>query len=86
MENWYCEVLFTELGPLSWDQLREWASRGTLRPKDRVRQASGGWRVAADVEGLFIAPSATDSTDFEVDAATPPKPADDDFDFDVSTP
>ena len=89
-KNWYCEVLHTEFGPLSWDDLRGMAMRGTLRPKDRVRQEEGDWRVAGDIDQLFPAPSVADSTDFEIgtpnfNLGTPRSASsgDEQFDFDV---
>ena len=75
--TWYCEVLFTEFGPLSWDDLRGMATRGTLRPQDRVRQQGSGWRAANEIEGLFVAPPppADDATDFEITIPRPPEKA-----------
>ena len=94
---WFCEVLHTEFGPLSWDDLRGMAARGTLRPKDRVRQQGGGWRSASEVDGLFAPAADDDATDFELDSrpntddstefevAGPPPPApNEDLDFDLS--
>ena len=96
-EIWFCEVLRTEFGPLSWDDLRGMVTRGTLRPKDRVRQHGGGWRSASEVEGLFASSPSDDATDFEIatrpqadvstdfDLAGPPPPApNEDLDFDLS--
>jgi hypothetical protein len=81
--TWFCEVLHTEFGPLTWDDLRGMVTRGTLRPKDRVRHQSGGWRPASEIEGLFASPPADDATDFEI--ATPPQTkTDDELDFDLS--
>lgn len=81
--TWFCEVLHTEFGPLSWDDLRGMVTRGTLRPKDRVRQHDGGWRSASDVEGLFAPPPTDDATDFEI-VSKPP--ADESTDFDLASP
>jgi hypothetical protein len=85
--TWYCEVLHTEFGPLTWDDLRGMATRGTLRPQDRVRQQGGGWRVASEIDGLFVSPPGDDATDF--DLSIPPPAAklpdnDDELDFDLS--
>jgi hypothetical protein len=81
--TWYCEVLHTEFGPLTWDDLRGMATRGTLRPKDRVRQEGGAWQSASEFEGLFPPPPSDDATDFEI--ATPPTaPANDELDFELS--
>ncbi|HEV3342988.1 MAG TPA: DUF4339 domain-containing protein [Pirellulales bacterium] len=83
--TWYCEVLHTEFGPLTWDDLRGMATRGTLRAQDRVRQQGSGWRVASEIEGLFVSPPADDATDFEITIPPPASAAaDDEFDFDLS--
>lgn len=81
--TWYCEVLHTEFGPLTWDDLRGMAMRGTLRPKDRVRQEDGIWQAASDFEGLFPPPPADDATDFEI-TAPPTAAANDELDFELS--
>ena len=80
-EIWFCEVLYTEFGPLTWDDLRGMATRGTLRPKDRVREQGGDWRSASEVDGLFASSPGDDATDFEVTR----KPVDDDAtDFEIN--
>lgn len=80
--TWFCEVLHTEFGPLSWDDLRGMVTRGTLRPKDRVRQQGGGWRSASEVDGLFASVPSDDTTDFEIGGRPP---ADESTDFEIAS-
>jgi hypothetical protein len=53
---WFCEVLGTELGPMSWKELSLLAERGTLRGDARVRCGGGQWVEASSVGGLVQRP------------------------------
>ncbi|HEV3341813.1 MAG TPA: DUF4339 domain-containing protein [Pirellulales bacterium] len=52
-QNWYLMAFGVELGPMTWDDLRQRGSRGDLRPDSQVRQGEGGALIRArDVPGL----------------------------------
>lgn len=54
VEQWYCRVLDTELGPMPLDDLRSLARQGGLSLEDAVRLGSqGAWVVARAVEELL---------------------------------
>jgi Flp pilus assembly CpaF family ATPase len=50
--GWYCEVMGTELGPMTHDDLVLMVRTGQLTPEDRVRQGESDWQPATAV-GLF---------------------------------
>lgn len=53
-EGWHYLAFGMELGPMSWDDLRERAARGDLRPDNQLRQgAAGNWTPAGEIAGLF---------------------------------
>ncbi|HWB07981.1 MAG TPA: hypothetical protein VG826_01965 [Pirellulales bacterium] len=53
---WFCEVLGTELGPMSWKELCLLAERGTLRGDARVRCGKGAWVAASSLVPLAQRP------------------------------
>lgn len=56
---WYYAQGGKTFGPVSFEQLKELARTGTLRPTDHVLPVgSQQWRVAATVDGLFTGPVA----------------------------
>ena len=62
MVEWYCQVMGSEVGPLSQEQLVDMARQHRLTPEDLVRRNNSSWVPAFQVKGLFEA------------AARPPKP------------
>jgi hypothetical protein len=56
---WFCEVLGSELGPMSWKELCLLGERGTLRGNERVRCGDGAWVPAASVVGLVKSAAAS---------------------------
>ena len=66
---WYTYSDGVRLGPMSWDEVREAARNGSLKPGDHVWTAGFGseWRKAATLETLFPPPG-------KEKAGTPPPP------------
>lgn len=62
-EGWHYLAFGMELGPMSWDDLRQRAARGDLRPDNRVRQGAGVWTLAGEIPGLFSPHAAERSSD-----------------------
>ncbi|MFM9962599.1 MAG: DUF4339 domain-containing protein [Planctomycetaceae bacterium] len=53
-DEWFCRILGSVLGPLSWDELSAMAREQSLISNDFVRQGrEGEWIKANSVEGLF---------------------------------
>ncbi len=51
---WYHSADGQQRGPFTWDQLRQLAARGFLRPTDLLRrQGDESWRAAGSFPGLF---------------------------------
>jgi hypothetical protein len=54
MEEWYYTTNNQQMGPVSWDELRQLASTGLLKPSDLVwKDGIGDWVKAERREGLF---------------------------------
>ncbi|HEY5314946.1 MAG TPA: DUF4339 domain-containing protein [Pirellulales bacterium] len=54
--EWFCKVGAVEQGPLSVNELKALADRGSIGPDDFVRKGrEGAWTRAAKVQGLFMA-------------------------------
>ncbi len=52
--GWYCQVLGSELGPMSFDDLKSMAEHNELSPDDSVKHgARGPWAPAEQVDDLF---------------------------------
>lgn len=52
--EWFCDFAGSELGPLSFQQLKVMAEQGRLRPQDKLKRGRDGkWVAAARVDGLF---------------------------------
>src|SRR5690606_2441155 len=51
-DGWYCEVMGTELGPMTHEDLVQMVRSGQLTPEDRVRHAATEWYPAPAL-GLF---------------------------------
>ena len=60
--EWYCQVMGSEVGPLSQRQLVDMVRQHQVNPEDLVRRNASSWVPAFQVKGLFEA------------AAKPPKP------------
>lgn len=60
--EWYCQVMGSEVGPLSQRQLVDMVRQHQINPEDLVRRNNSAWVPAFDVKGLFEA------------AAKPPTP------------
>jgi hypothetical protein len=66
--RWYYEFLGEVLGPMTLEDLRLLAEKGTLRPDSRVREgARGAWKAASTVAELFKPAAATSSADTDAD-------------------
>jgi tetratricopeptide (TPR) repeat protein len=51
--EWYCLSSGQQYGPVSWTQLRQWATAGNIRPTDQVwKVGTPGWVPASTVAGL----------------------------------
>lgn len=58
--QWYCQLMGTELGPFTSQQLLEMARHHRLMPDDSVKKgAEGTWVAAHRVKGLFDDASAS---------------------------
>jgi hypothetical protein len=56
-QQWYCQIMNSEVGPLTSSQLRQMAQSGRLTPDNLIRKSdSDRWRTASDVKGLFTTP------------------------------
>lgn len=59
--QWYCSLLGTELGPMSFDDLKLMALHGELSMDDLVKRSrQGEWMAARTIEGLVSAIAAYD--------------------------
>ena len=53
-QEWYCQIMDSEVGPLTSSQLREMANTGRLKQEDLIRKGnSSRWITASQVKGLF---------------------------------
>ncbi len=58
MGDWFYRRQGEQFGPVSWDELRQLVRSGRLDPSEPVSQdGMTGWRVAGEVEGLFLPPA-----------------------------
>ena len=58
-DEWIVRVQGTEYGPANIETLREWKAEGRLLPSNEARRANVDfWTTAAEIPGLFSAPSA----------------------------
>lgn len=55
--EWYCQVMGSEVGPLTQSQLIDMVRHQRLRPEDLVRRDNSAWVAAFEVKGLFAAAS-----------------------------
>jgi hypothetical protein len=59
MAEWYYTTNNQQMGPISWDELRQLASSGLLQPTDMVwKEGMADWAKASRTEGLFRERSA----------------------------
>ena len=57
--EWYYTTNKKQMGPVSWDELRQLAGNGLLKPTDLVwTEGMAEWVRAAAQDGLFAAPAA----------------------------
>ena len=67
MAEWYYTTNNQQMGPVSWDELRQLASTGLLRPDDMVwKEGMADWHKASRTDGLFAeraAPRRDDGDD-----------------------
>ncbi|MEI8379751.1 MAG: GYF domain-containing protein [Planctomycetota bacterium] len=55
-DSWYCQIGGTELGPVSFDEIIEFAEKEQIGPDDEVKLgASGKWRRAGSIGRLVSA-------------------------------
>ncbi len=56
MKQWHCAVAGQRYGPVSEDELRDWARTGRLKLTDQVwSEGMSAWAPASTVPGLFVA-------------------------------
>lgn len=55
--EWFCQVMGSEVGPLSQVQLVDMVRNHQVNPEDLVRRDGSTWVPAFDVKGLFEAAS-----------------------------
>ena len=60
--EWYCQVMGSEVGPMTESQLIDMVRQQKITPEDLVKRNDSSWVAAFEVKGLFAA------------AAKPPKP------------
>lgn len=64
MAEWYYTRNHQQMGPVSWDELRQLASTGLLHPDDMVwKEGMGDWLKANKKDGLFSASAARGDVD-----------------------
>ena len=64
MAEWYYTTNNQQMGPVSWDELRQLASTGLLHPNDMVwKEGMGDWLKANKKDGLFSASPARGDVD-----------------------
>ena len=61
--EWYCQVMGSEVGPLTQRELVDMVRNHRINPEDLVRRNESSWVAAFEVRGLFEA------------AAKPPSPS-----------
>ena len=72
-QEWYCQIMGSEIGPLTSSQLREMAQSGRLTPDDLIRKGdSNRWTTASHVKGLFTTPAAPTPSPPQNQPAAPP--------------
>lgn len=57
--EWYCRVLGQELGPMTFDELEEMVTAGSLHADDEVRHGDDDWMRADRTRGLKFSKTAT---------------------------
>ena len=71
---WFFHHAGTQLGPLTWSELREHAGRGEIDADDLVWQPGmADWEPAATIEGLFVDPSPGEEASIPVDQEEIPR-------------
>jgi hypothetical protein len=76
--EWYYTTNKQQMGPVSWEELRQLAGKALLKPEDLVwTEGMGEWTKAARQQGLFQetpAPAeAVRAPRMEIDKAAPPR-------------
>ncbi len=57
---WYYRRASEVVGPIPWEELQQKADEGQITPDTPVRQGpDGAWRSAAELEGLWLAPTGS---------------------------
>ncbi len=76
--EWFCQVMGSEVGPLSQRQLVDMVRQHQVNPEDLVRRNKSGWVPAFEVKGLFEAaskpPTQTDPTPQQQDRISTKQP------------
>ena len=54
-DEWFCQIMGSEVGPLNQRQLVDMVRRHRLNPEDLVRRNNSSWVPAFEVKGLFEA-------------------------------
>ena len=58
-QQWYCQIMGSDIGPFTPTELREMVRSGQLTPDALIRKAdSERWTTAENVKGLFATPAA----------------------------
>ena len=76
--EWYCQVMGSEVGPLTQHELVDMVRNHRINPEDLIRRNESSWVAAFEVKGLFEAaakpPSSranTTETSSEQEASVP---------------
>ncbi|GEM_PF-4769329 len=81
MAEWYYTTNNQQMGPVSWDELRQLASTGLLHPNDMVwKEGMVDWLKANKTDGLFSERSAPRRDDPDDRPRRRRERADDDYD------
>lgn len=69
--EWFCQVMGSEVGPLTQSQLVDMVRDHKVTPEDLVRRNSSPWVAAFEVKGLFAAAAKPAKSDRQA-ASKPP--------------
>lgn len=75
-DSWYYGQQGQQLGPVPFDQLKQMAAAGTLRPADYVwTEGMPNWKTAGEIAGLFTGPPPLAGAAGGVSYSMPASPA-----------
>lgn len=67
--EWYCQVMGSEVGPLTQRELVDMVRNHRINPEDLIRRNKSSWVAAFEVRGLFEAAAKPSSSSSSSDAA-----------------